>query len=108
MQDKEVLNDNEGLGLPVAYAVVASSDTECDKRRTTAHDLIHEQVKDSYCIQGSCTVWLLGSTFNYGQNEFSVRTAPINGVVKKVFPSSLEPRLYFISIIQHWQETKKK
>lgn len=56
MHDNDVNDGKEGIRLPAVYAIVTLVEPENEKQEITAHDLIHEQGKESYCSQESSTV----------------------------------------------------
>lgn len=45
MDDNDVNDDEEGVGLPVVYALATSAEPKIEQRQITAHDFIHKQAK---------------------------------------------------------------
>lgn len=64
IQDYDVLNDKEGIGIPEVYDIATSTDTQHYTRLITGQEYIHEQPKDSYCRKAKSTVELLRLTIN--------------------------------------------
>lgn len=46
-QDYHILNDNEGIWLPVDHVTVTSKESKYDTQPIKAQELIQEQAKDS-------------------------------------------------------------
>lgn len=55
MQDKNVLNDKEGIEVPAVHAMATSTEHGHDRHSITVNYFIHEQTKDSDCSQASVT-----------------------------------------------------
>lgn len=58
MQEYDELNHKEGIGISSVYAIAKLTDTKQGKRPMIAHGFVHEQAKDSFYHQASCTVRL--------------------------------------------------
>lgn len=102
MQGFDVLNDEEGIGIPYLYAIGTLIDTEHDKRPITAQEFIHEQETDLYSRQVSSTVGLPESKFHYDNTVFLVLTAPIDWQNQKSLLSLYNCPFYVTPTVQHW------
>lgn len=86
MHDNNITDDKEGVGLPAVYYTVILMRPKHDESWIIAHDIIHEQAKDSYCGRASCTVDLLGTAFNSynDRDEFLTYMTPLDGALQRV------------------------
>lgn len=97
MQNWDVLIDKEAIGILSVHAIMASMDTKQDEPIVTVQEFTFEHARDLCCCQTSCTIGMPSSTFIHDMNWFLVLTAPIDGAVKKVLPSSLQLHLQYHS-----------
>lgn len=96
LQTYDLLNDNEGIGLPAVHTMSTSSDTKLDKRLITAQEFIHAHVETLYYRQTSSVVEQPESTLNCDKNGFLVCTETIDEAVRKVVPRSPQPGLVYV------------
>lgn len=88
MQNCKVLNNNKYYGLPGVQAIATSTKPKRDKHPITMHEFIQQKAEVSYYGKASSTVGIPGSTLNYDRIGLFVCTAPIDGAVQEVVPTS--------------------
>lgn len=81
MYGDDVNEDKGGVGLPALYTIAAPMDGKHNEWQITAHEFIHEQKKDSYCRQTSCTECLPKSGYKIYRNELWTHVASIDDAI---------------------------
>lgn len=68
---------------------------EQNERPITAHEFIHEQANDLYCLQASSMIGLPGLANNLERKRYLVCSASLDGAVQNVFPTLQQPRIFY-------------